>query len=81
MQVIGKDWTRWPSFPRRCFPAVSGGAGASAPAWLARRPAGAPAVAVRISGSAMLGALLLAAHPVHGAWGSGKLLHTAWSPC
>jgi hypothetical protein len=25
----------------------------------------------------MLGALLLAAHPVHGAWGSGRLLHTA----
>jgi hypothetical protein len=25
----------------------------------------------------MLGALLLAAHPVHGAWGSGKLLHTS----
>jgi hypothetical protein len=30
-----------------------------------------------ISGSAMLSALLLAAHPVHGAWGSGKLLHTS----
>ena len=30
-----------------------------------------------ISGSAMLGALMLAAHPVHGAWGSGKLLHTS----
>ena len=30
-----------------------------------------------ISGSAMLGALLLAAHPVHGAWGSGRLLHTS----
>jgi hypothetical protein len=30
-----------------------------------------------ISGSAMLGALMLAAHPVHGAWGSGRLLHTS----
>jgi hypothetical protein len=25
----------------------------------------------------MIGALLLAAHPVHGAWGSGKLVHTS----
>ena len=30
-----------------------------------------------INGSAMLSALLLAAHPVHGSWGSGKLLHTS----
>ncbi len=30
-----------------------------------------------VNGSAVLGALLLAAHPVHGAWGSGKLLNTS----
>ena len=28
-------------------------------------------------GAAVLGAMLGAAHPVHGAWGSGRLLHTS----
>ena len=30
-----------------------------------------------MSGSAVLGTMLGAAHPVHGAWGSGRLLHTS----
>ena len=30
----------------------------------------------QVSGAAVLGALLGAAHPVHGAWGSGRLLQT-----
>jgi hypothetical protein len=31
----------------------------------------------QVNGSAVLGALLGSAHPVHGAWGSGRLLHTS----
>ena len=31
----------------------------------------------QLNGAAVLGAMLGAAHPVHGAWGSGRLLHTS----
>jgi outer membrane lipoprotein-sorting protein len=80
-QVIGKDWTAVAVLPAAdVLPGgglsrVAGAGSAAGVAGQAARSASGGGGA--ISGSAMIGALLLAAHPVHGAWGSGKLLHTS----
>ena len=80
-QVIGKDWTAVAVLPAAdVLPGgglsrVAGAGNAAGVAGQAARSASGGGGA--ISGSAMIGALLLAAHPVHGAWGSGKLLHTS----
>ena len=80
-QVIGKDWTAVAVLPAAdVLPGgglsqVAGAGNAAGVAGQAARSASGGGGS--ISGSAMLGALLLAAHPVHGAWGSGKLLHTS----
>ena len=80
-RVIGKDWTTVVVLPAaEVLP--GGGLSKVAGAGNAAGVAGQAARSVSggggaISGPAMLGALLLAAHPVHGAWGSGKLLHTS----
>ena len=80
-QVIGKDWTAVAVLPAaEVLPggALSRVAGAGSAAGVAGQAArSASGGGGSISGSAMLGALLLAAHPVHGAWGSGRLLHTS----
>ena len=80
-QVIGKDWTAVMVLPAsEVLPggAMSKVAGAGSAAGVAGQAArSASGGGGSISGSAMLGALMLAAHPVHGAWGSGKLLHTS----
>jgi outer membrane lipoprotein-sorting protein len=80
-QVIGKDWTTVVVLPAAdVLPggALSKVAGAGNAAGVAGQAArSASGGGGTISGSAMLGALFLAAHPVHGAWGSGKLLHTS----
>jgi len=80
-QVIGKDWTAVMVLPAsEVLPggALSKVAGAGSAAGVAGQAArSASGGSGSISGSAMLGALMLAAHPVHGAWGSGKLLHTS----
>jgi outer membrane lipoprotein-sorting protein len=80
-QVIGKDWTAVAVLPAaEVLPggALSQVAGAGSAAGVAGQAArSASGGGGAISGSAMLGALMLAAHPVHGAWGSGKLLHTS----
>ena len=80
-QVIGKDWTSVMVLPAaEVLPggAMSQVAGAGSAAGVAGQAArSASGGGGSISGSAMLGALMLAAHPVHGAWGSGKLLHTS----
>ena len=80
-QVIGKDWTAVMVLPAsEVLPggAMSQVAGAGSAAGVAGQAArSASGGGGSISGSAMLGALMLAAHPVHGAWGSGKLLHTS----
>jgi len=80
-QVIGKDWTTVMVLPAAAV-LPGGGLSKVAGAGNAAGVAGQAARSVSggggaISGPAMLGALLLAAHPVHGAWGSGKLLHTS----
>jgi outer membrane lipoprotein-sorting protein len=80
-QVIGKDWTTVMVLPASdvlpggALSQVSGAGSAAGVAGQAARSASGGSGS--ISGSAMLGALMLAAHPVHGAWGSGKLLHTS----
>jgi outer membrane lipoprotein-sorting protein len=80
-QVIGKDWTTVLVLP--AADVLSGGglskvAGAGSAADVAGQAArSASGGGGAISGSAMLSALTLAAHPVHGAWGSGRLLHTS----
>jgi outer membrane lipoprotein-sorting protein len=80
-QVIGKDWTAVMVLPAsEVLPGgglsqVAGAGSAAGVAGQAARSASGGSGA--ISSSAMLSALLLAAHPVHGAWGSGKLLHTS----
>lgn len=80
-QVIGKDWTSVMVLPAGAVlpgGAMSQVAGAGSAAGVAGQAArSASGGGGSISGSAMLGALMLAAHPVHGAWGSGKLLHTS----
>jgi outer membrane lipoprotein-sorting protein len=80
-QVIGKDWTTVLVLPASAVlpgGAMSQVAGAGSAAGVAGQAArSASGGGGSISGSAMLGALMLAAHPVHGAWGSGKLLHTS----
>jgi outer membrane lipoprotein-sorting protein len=80
-QVIGKDWTAVAVLPAADV-LPGGGLSRVAGAGSAAGVAGQAARSVSggggaINGSAMIGALLLAAHPVHGAWGSGKLLHTS----
>jgi len=80
-QVIGKDWTAVMVLPEaEVLPggALSRVAGAGNAAGLAGQAArSASGGGGAINGSAMLSALLLAAHPVHGSWGSGRLLHTS----
>jgi outer membrane lipoprotein-sorting protein len=80
-QVIGKDWTTVLVLPASAVlpgGAMSQVAGAGSAAGVAGQAArSASGGGGSISGSAMLGALMLAAHPVHGAWGSGQLLHTS----
>jgi outer membrane lipoprotein-sorting protein len=80
-QVIGKDWTAVMVLPAsEVLPggALSRVAGAGSAAEVGGQAArSASGGGGAISGSAMIGALMLAAHPVHGAWGSGKLLHTS----
>ena len=80
-QIIGKDWTAVAVLPAAdVLPGgglsrVAGAGNAAGVAGQAARSASGGGGS--ISGSAMIGALLLAAHPVHGAWGSGKLLQTS----
>jgi hypothetical protein len=80
-QVIGKDWTAVAVLPAAdilpggALSRVSGAGSAAGVAGQAARSVSGGGGA--INGSQMLGALLLAAHPVHGAWGSGRLLHTS----
>jgi hypothetical protein len=74
-QVIGKDWLSVAVLPASDLSAMAGqGNAASVAGQAARSAAGGGGT---LSGGEVFGALLGAAHPVHGAWGSGRLLHTA----
>lgn len=80
MQVLGKDWTSVAVLPEADVlnGQLTGVGSASSAAGVAGQAAkSVSGGGGAISGSAVLSAMFLAAHPVHGAWGSGKLLHTA----
>jgi outer membrane lipoprotein-sorting protein len=78
VQVIGKDWLSVAVLPASVLSEVTGGSPAGAAGQMAQSavPGGQPG-----SGSGETGAivrtLIAAATPVHGAWGSGQLLHTS----
>jgi hypothetical protein len=75
-QVIGKDWLSVAVLPASDLAGVMGAGGAAS----ASSAAGVGSQSVS-SGSgesgAMAAALMKSATPVHGAWGSGKLLRTS----
>jgi outer membrane lipoprotein-sorting protein len=76
-QVIGKDWLSVAVLPASALAGVMGaGSTSSVAGQAAQSAAGSPAGG---SGedAAVAAALLKTATPVHGAWGSGKLLHTS----
>jgi outer membrane lipoprotein-sorting protein len=78
VQVIGKDWLSVAVFPSSVLSEVTGGSMSGAAGQMAQSavPGGQPG-----SGNgetaAVLHTLIAAATPVHGAWGSGQLLHTS----
>src|SRR5689334_19844742 len=80
-QVIGKNWTAVMVLPAaEVLPGagLSQVAGAGSAAGVAGQAArSASGGGGSISASAMLSVLFSAAHPVHGAWGSGQPLHTS----
>jgi outer membrane lipoprotein-sorting protein len=79
-QVIGKDWTSVAVLPASALSALSGsGSAASAAGHAAQSAAGNSAYSSSGSGdsAALAAGLLKAATPVHGTWGSGRLLHTS----
>jgi hypothetical protein len=75
VQVIGKDWTSVAVFPAAALSEVAGRGNAAGVAGQAARSASGGGG--QVNGSEVLGALLGSMHTVHGAWGSGRLLHTS----
>jgi outer membrane lipoprotein-sorting protein len=79
-QVIGKDWLSVAVLPASDLAGVMGAGGASSSAVGGSSAAGVGSQSVS-SGSgesgAVAAALMKSATPVHGAWGSGKLLRTS----
>ena len=73
-QVIGKNWLQVAVLPASALSQLTGQGNAASVAGQAARSASGGGGSV--SGQAVFGALLGSAHPVHGAWGSGRLLHT-----
>jgi hypothetical protein len=74
-QVIGKDWLAVAVLPSSALSGLAGSGNAAAAAGQAAQSA--TGTGSGPSGSEVLGALLKTAAPVHGAWGSGKLLRTS----
>ena len=76
-QVIGKDWLSVAVLPASALAGATGaGSTSSMAGQAAQSAAGGPAGGSGEDG-AVAAALLKTATPVHGAWGSGKLLHTS----
>ncbi len=71
-QLIGKDWLTVAVFPQSALAGLGDGNGASAAGQAARSVSGNGG---SVDSAAIVAALLKSAHPVHGAWGSGRLLH------
>ncbi len=72
-QVIGKDWLSVAVLPASVLSGLNGNA-ANAAGQAARSAAGAGA---GVDNAAVLAALMRSATPVHGTWGSCKLLRTS----
>ena len=80
-RVMGQDWLTVAVLPASALSEMSGGAGSAAgvagsaaQSAAGSNPGGSSG---GISGSALLGAAMRSATNVHGAWGSGRLLHTS----
>jgi outer membrane lipoprotein-sorting protein len=77
-KVLGQDWLSVAVLPAGVLSGIPGaGSAASIAGQAAQGAAGDPVAAGPGQDGAILGALLGSATPVHGAWGSGKLLHTS----
>jgi outer membrane lipoprotein-sorting protein len=78
VQVIGKDWLSVAVFPASVLSQVTGGSMAGAAGQVAQSAVpGGQAGDGSGESAAIVRTLLGAATPVHGAWGSGQLLHTS----
>ena len=76
-QVIGKDWLSVAVLPASALADVMGAGSASSMAGQAAQSAAGSPAGGSGEDAAVAAALLKTATPVHGAWGSGKLLHTS----
>ena len=76
-QVIGKDWLSVAVLPASALAGAMGAGSASAAAGQAAQSAAGGGSGGSGEDAAVAGALLKSATPVHGAWGSGRLLHTS----
>jgi outer membrane lipoprotein-sorting protein len=81
-RLMGQDWLTVAVLPASALAAMPGGPGAGIGiAGSAARSAAGTTQGVQsgsgVPGPAVFGALMGAASPVHGAWGSGRLLHTS----
>lgn len=78
VQVIGKDWLSVAVFPASVLSEATQGSMSGAAGQVAQSavPGGQPSSSSGETG-AIVRTLLGAATPVHGAWGSGQLLHTS----
>jgi outer membrane lipoprotein-sorting protein len=79
-RLMGKDWLTVAVLPASALSEMSGGSGSAAgiAGSAARSAASSPGGSSGgIPGSALFGVLTRAATNVHGAWGSGRLLHTS----
>ena len=76
-QVIGKDWLSVAVLPASALAGVNGTGDASSVAGQAAQSAAGSPSGGGGEDAAVAAALLKTATPVHGAWGSGKLLHTS----
>ncbi len=75
-QVIGQDWLSVAVLPSSALAGVMG-SGSAAGAAAQSAAGGSGGSGGSGQDAAIAGALLKSATPVHGAWGSGKLLHTS----
>jgi outer membrane lipoprotein-sorting protein len=75
VQMIGKNWLSVAVLPASALSELVGQGNAASVAGQAARSASGGGGT--LSGGAVMGAMLGAAHPVSGAWGSGRLLHTS----
>ena len=76
-QVIGKDWLSVAVLPASGLADVMGAGSTSSMAGQAAQSAAGGPAGGSGEDAAVAAALLKTATPVHGAWGSGKLLHTS----